>query len=315
MKPMHALIIALLLVGPTIATAADDCYLFSYFRGNGEDGLHLAWSRDGLEWQPLNDDKPLTSPSVGGKLMRDPSIVHGPDGMFHMIWSTGWWDLGFGYAASKDLIHWSQHRFIPVNEKVPGAKNTWAPDLFFDAAARQFVIVYSTTIPGKFPETDQGGDHNHRPYWITTKDFASFSAPTLAFDPGYNSIDGTLVAMNGGLTLIYKDERPGHKRLNAVTASAFGKPWSPPGEPILERDWIEGPTVLKVGKVWRLYFDCYREGHFGAADSEDGIHWKDITDQLRMPRGVRHGTAFAVSPEILDRLLELKAAPTASKRP
>ena len=26
------------------------CYLFSYFKGNGEDGLHLAYSNDGLKW-------------------------------------------------------------------------------------------------------------------------------------------------------------------------------------------------------------------------------------------------------------------------
>jgi len=31
--------------------------LFSYFRGNGEDGLHLAASKDGLNWNALNNDE------------------------------------------------------------------------------------------------------------------------------------------------------------------------------------------------------------------------------------------------------------------
>jgi hypothetical protein len=88
------------------------CYLFSYFRNNGEDGLHFASSTDGLKWESLNDDKSFTSPTAGGKLMRDPSIVQGPDGVFHMVWSSGWWDLGFGYASSRDLIHWSEHRCL-----------------------------------------------------------------------------------------------------------------------------------------------------------------------------------------------------------
>ncbi len=100
------------------AAPGEGCFVFSYFKGNGADGLHLAWSRDALHWEPLNDDQPLTSPSVGGKLMRDPSIVRGPDGVFHMVWSTGWWDLGFGYASSKDLMHWSEQRFVPVNKEV-----------------------------------------------------------------------------------------------------------------------------------------------------------------------------------------------------
>lgn len=292
------------------ASADEGYYLFSYFKGNGEDGLHLAASRDGLKWDSLNGDKPLTSPTVGGKLMRDPSLVLGPDGFFHMVWTTGWWDLGIGYAKSKDLIHWNEHRSIPVNEDVPGAKNSWAPDLFYEAASQQYVILFSTTVPGRFPETDKDGDHNHRMYWITTKDFASFSKPTIAFNPGYNSIDGTIVAMNGGLTLIYKDERLGHKQLHATTSPAFGKPWSPAGPPILKRDWIEGPTVLKVGDVYRLYFDCYKEGHYGAAESTDGVHWTDITDRVSIPRGVRHGTAFEVSADLFNGLQKLSGKST-----
>lgn len=309
-----ALILSMLTVASQSAFADPEpeqgCYLFSYFRNNGEDGLHFASSSDGLKWESLNDDKSFTSPTVGGKLMSDPSIVQGPDGVFHMVWSSGWWDLGFGYASSRDLIHWSEHRLIPVNQDVAGAKNTWAPDLFFDQVNEQFVILFATTIPGRFPETDNGGDHNHRMYWVKTKDFVTFSKPELAFDPGYNCIDATLVKMNDGITMIFKDERPGHKRLHVTTAAGIGKPWSAPGEPILKRDWVEGPTALKVGPVWRLYFDCYKDGHYGAAESRDGKSWTDITDKLQMPKGMRHGTAFSVSPEIYAPLLKYKTTAT-----
>lgn len=60
----------------SLAAAADDALLFSFFRGNGEDGLYLAESEDGLLWTPLNSDRPLVRPEVGeSKLMRDPSIL------------------------------------------------------------------------------------------------------------------------------------------------------------------------------------------------------------------------------------------------
>jgi hypothetical protein len=107
--------------------------------------------------------------------------------------------------------------------------------------------------------------------------------------------------MNGGLTLIYKDERPGQKVLCSATTPGLGQPWSP-GKRILDRDWIEGPSVLKVNGVWRLYFDCYTKGHYGAAESEDGVTWRDITDQVKFPQEARHGTAFRVPPDILESL-------------
>ena len=93
--------------------ASGRCYLLSYFTRNGEDGLHLAASDDGIRWTVPRDTSYL-KPEVGGKLMRDPSIVQGPDGTFHMVWTTGRWVKNIGYAQSKDLIHWSKQKKIFV---------------------------------------------------------------------------------------------------------------------------------------------------------------------------------------------------------
>ena len=35
----------------------DEIYMFSYFINNGEDGLHLAFSTDGMKWQALKNNK------------------------------------------------------------------------------------------------------------------------------------------------------------------------------------------------------------------------------------------------------------------
>ena len=107
-------------------------YLFSYFTDNGQDGLHLAYSLDGLEWKALGDGKSYLAPTIGGKLMRDPCVLRGADGLFHMVWTTGWWDKGIGYASSKDLVTWSEQKFIPVMEHEPTAKNCWAPEVVYD---------------------------------------------------------------------------------------------------------------------------------------------------------------------------------------
>ena len=106
----------------------DEIYMFSYFINNGEDGLHLAFSTDGMKWQSLKNNESFLTPEVGeDKLMRDPCIIHGADGKFYMVWTVSWKEKGIGYASSDDLIHWSEQKFLPVMEHEPTARNCWAP--------------------------------------------------------------------------------------------------------------------------------------------------------------------------------------------
>ncbi|HVK02594.1 MAG TPA: hypothetical protein VM490_03920, partial [Armatimonadaceae bacterium] len=108
-------------------------YLFSYFVGNGEDGLHLAWSADGYRWEPLNGGRSYLTPTVGeSKLMRDPHLLRAPDGTFHLVWTTAWEGRTIGYASSKDLVNWSPQKAIPVMAHEPEARNCWAPETAYD---------------------------------------------------------------------------------------------------------------------------------------------------------------------------------------
>ena len=130
------------------AVQAEEAYLFSYFsdrefggRSGESAGLHLAYSYDGLKWTALNDDKPLLVPEVGkDRLMRDPSICRGPDGTFHMVWTSSWHDRIIGYASSKDLVHWSEQRAIPVMADEPTARNCWAPEVTYSPEEGLFYI-------------------------------------------------------------------------------------------------------------------------------------------------------------------------------
>jgi beta-xylosidase len=169
-----------ILIGVLLATISvqaqtgNDVFLFSYFKGNGEDGLHLAYSEDGLRWQALHHDSSFLTPTVGkDKLMRDPCIVQSPDGTFHMVWTVSWNEKGLGYAHSKDLVHWSEQQYIPVMEHEKDARNCWAPEIFYDEAGKQFMIYWATTISGRFPETQSSKEnsYNHRMYYVTTNEF------------------------------------------------------------------------------------------------------------------------------------------------
>lgn len=297
-----------------ISAGAAEYFIFTSFRGNGEDGLHLALSTNGYHWRALKGDRPFLKPeNIGYGLMRDPCLAPGPDGTFHMVWTSGWTtdkEPVIGYATSKDLIHWAPQRAIRLMENEPTVRNLWAPEIFYDRPTARWLVFWSSTIPGRFAQTDQTGDsgYNHRVYAVTTKDFETFTPPKLFFDPGFNVIDATLLAAEGKFYLIFKDERkhPLKKNLRYATADKPEGPFGPPSEPFTG-DWVEGPSAIKMQNEYLVYFDHYIEpNYYGAVRSKDLKHWEDCSKEMSFPPGHRHGTVVRVAESVARGLLEMK---------
>ncbi|MDP4291795.1 MAG: glycoside hydrolase family 43 protein [Bacteroidota bacterium] len=281
-------------------------YLFCYFKNNGENGLHLAYSHDGLSWTPLHGDSSYLTPEVGNdKLMRDPCIIRGGDGLFHMVWTVSWKEKGIGLATSKDLIHWSKQEYIPVMEHEATAQNCWAPEIFYDKPTKEYMIYWATTIPGRFPKTDSLGDYNHRIYYVTTKDFKSFSKTKLLYDQGFNVIDATIQKQGKQYVMFLKDEtkKPVQKNLRVAFSNTLTEGYGKPSAPITGNYWAEGPTAIQINHEWIVYFDKYTQHKYGAVSSADLEHWTDISDKVHFPAGTRHGTVLAITNEELAKLL------------
>lgn len=288
---------------------SDSAFLFTYFKNNGEDGLHIAYSQDGLEWNSLNNDQSILEPQVGmDKLMRDPCMIQGPDGTYHMVWTVSWGEKGIGYASTKDLIHWSQQKYIPVMDHEASALNCWAPEVIYDDRKKRYMIYWSTTIPGKFPETDISGDknYNHRMYYTLTKDFQTFTPTKLLYDDGFNVIDGVIVPVDKGYKMIVKDETkyPEAKKNLRVTSSKRINKGYGSASPAFSTSWVEGPTVLKLGNEWLVYYDEYTRHKMGAMKTADWKTWTDISDQISFPEGLRHGTVLTIPQSLLNQLME-----------
>ncbi|HEY6827006.1 MAG TPA: glycoside hydrolase family 3 N-terminal domain-containing protein [Gemmatimonadaceae bacterium] len=319
---------------PTAQPDADSSvYLFSYFTRNGDDGLHLAYSEDGIKWLPLNGARSFLRPAITGQgvgwmewnttaaLMRDPCVLRGPDGVFHLVWTISWTDKAIGVAHSRDLIHWSPQKRVPVMEHEPTALNTWAPELFYDDESRQYLIFWATSIPGRFPASDSlaqktpRGRADHRLYYVTTRDFETFSPTRLLYDGGFSAIDGTIKKSGDTYYLVMKDEtfypKPVRSLRVASSKHATG-PYGPASAPFTEED-TEGPSILRTGDWWRVYYDRYTRGRYGAVRTRDFVHWERVTDSLDAPRGIRHGSAFLAPRSVLAGLLamdSLKRSPT-----
>jgi len=104
--------------------------------------------------------------------------------------------------------------------------------------------------------------------------------------------------------MVVKNEtnNPPAKYLFLTFAKLLEGPWTEPGPRISANDWAEGPSPIRIGEAWYIYFDKYQKRRYGVIRSTDLKNWEDLTDRLVFPEGARHGTAFRAPRAIVDRL-------------
>ena len=170
-KIKNKLFIILWLLSLGFAVQAQDFYVSTSFHEPATDGLRFIYSRDAVHWDSIPGT--FLAPKVGKqKVMRDPSIIRTPDGVFHLVWTSSWrGDRGFGYAESRDLMHWSEPKFIEVMDD-PTTVNVWAPEFFWDEDRQQAMVVWASCVPSQhFALGIEDEKNNHRLYYSVTKDF------------------------------------------------------------------------------------------------------------------------------------------------
>ncbi|WP_197525536.1 alpha-L-fucosidase [Pseudobythopirellula maris] len=275
--------------------ASQDLYLFTSFEEPADAGLRFLWSEDGLSWQRIPGA--FLKPHVGdGKLMRDPSLVRGPDNTFHLVWTTAWrGDRGFGHASSKDMVHWAPQQFVPVMEHEPTAVNVWAPEVFYDEPGERYIIAWATTLPGEYPDGQEDADNNHRMYYTTTQDWESFTPAELFCEPGFSVIDAVIVDLRdepqakAPYALVLKDNTRPVRALKVAWGDSPTGPWRDVTEP-LTAHLTEGPTVTKADDHYVIYYDAYGDKKYGALATKDFVSFEDWTDRVDVPEGHKHGT-------------------------
>ena len=302
MKRLFLLLLTTLLLSIS-NSLAKDIYVSTSFHEPANEGLRFIYSYDGITWDSIQGT--FLRPMVGvQKLMRDPSIVKGPDGTFHLVWTSSWrGDRGFGYSSSKDLIHWTSQRFIETGMDTTTV-NTWAPELFYDDVKRQYLIIWASCVPGRFPDGQEEHKNNHRLYYMTTKDFRTFSKTQLFYEPGFSAIDATLVKRgNNDYVMVVKDNtRPMRNIKVAFAKSPYGL-WSAASEPFTEQ-FTEGPSTAKVGDWYYIYYDSYRHKIYGAHRTKDFKTFQDQTGSVKFPVGHKHGTVFMADEKLVEGLVK-----------
>ncbi len=286
-----------------MASCNNRMYLFTSFHEPANGGLRMLYSKDGYRWKDF--DTVFLKPMVGKeKIMRDPSMIQGPDGTFHLVWTTEWkGNNGFGYASSKDLIHWSEEQYIPIMKTEPDAVNVWAPELFYDQPQNRFVIVWASCIPGRFEKGQEDEKNNHRLYYTTTPDFKSFTDAKLLLDPGFSSIDAVIVKKaEQDYVLVFKDNTRPERDIKVAFSNTVLGPYTQVSASFTDK-FCEGPAVAKVKNGWLVYFDAYREKKFGAVWTNDFKNFKKADSLVAVPQAHKHGTILRVEKRLIKKLL------------
>jgi len=287
--------------------AENEYFISTSFHEPANKGLRYIYSADGIHW----DSIPGTwlKPAVGKEqVMRDPSMSRTPDGIFHLVWTSSWkGDLGFGYANSKDLIHWSKQQMILVMKTEPTTVNVWAPEIYYDDEKNEFIITWASCVPNRFKNGVEAVDNNHRLYYITTKDFKTISKTKLLYNPGFSAIDATIVkrAVND-YVLVFKDNTRPNRNLKVAFSKSPTGPFSAASKTFTQ-SYVEGPTVDKIGNKYLIYFDEYKKFTFGAVETKDFIHFSNVSKKISIPKGHKHGTIFKAPASFIDNLKKMSA--------
>jgi len=295
-------------------------YLFAYFKGEGsEDGeqVYFALSRgnDPLHWQELNGGRPILASRLGERGVRDPYLVRSPRGdCFYLvatdlkIYGNGDWSRAVTDGSrsimvwkSEDLVRWSDQAMVEIAP--PEAGCAWAPEVFYDEVEGVYNVFWASMLGG---EADSGNqDSYHRMMVASTKDFNTFSKPSVYMDYGYSVIDTTMIDDRGTIYRISK----GHNVMQEAGASFHAPNYTLINgnveQPFLVRG--EGPIIFKSNteEKWYCFVDEYGlRGYVPLETTDLGSGEWSLPMKYRLPDSPRHGSVIPVTAAEYERLLE-----------
>ncbi len=192
-------------------------------------------------------------------------------------------------------------------DSVASTQNLWAPELFYDDVKGQYMVVYASCVPDAgFDVGIEEEKNNHRLYYVTTKDFTTFSDPKLFYEPGFSCIDATLVKRGPeDYVMVVKDNTRPNRNIKVAFAKDAEGPYTAASEPFTE-SFTEGPSVAKVGDEYYIYYDTYRKFIYSAHKTSDFKTFTDVTDSISVPSGHKHGTIFRAPRSVVEKLIEAR---------
>ncbi|GFF63736.1 hypothetical protein IFM60648_01025 [Aspergillus lentulus] len=300
-------------------------YLDFYWKTEDE-SVYLALSNNSnpLDFRPINGGKPVVSPTLGTKAVRDVSIVEGVGRDKGKYWLIGTdldidstnWDKATRTGSraifiweSRDLIHWTNERLVTVEDATAGM--VWAPDAIWDPKAGKYLVHWASRFYA-------ANDPNHTGNPTTTdiiryahtSDFKTFTKPKTYIDHKTSTIIDLSILRVDDNTFVrfYVSGKVSGPMVEVSRNGLFGN-WVTPSGTIQDSTHFEGPYPfwdnVQPGKA---YLVCDKVG------SVTGLSpWvsTDVTSGTFTPASggnlgaLRHGSVLSVTKQQYDALAAL----------
>lgn len=302
-------------------------YLFVHFKEkytpDGEQ-VYFGLSKDGFNWEQVNDGNPVLESKLGEKGVRDFTITRKRDNTFVILATDlslannfdtkyrGSWNFvnreGSKFLSkweSEDLVNWSEQELVKVVDENYGC--AWAPDIIYDEEAKDYMVHWSSRYPAD-------SDNFMAIFYAKTTDFRNFTAPTKLCDKADTGIiDSNIVYENGYYyRFIKSDFNPAHiilERGKSLTGSYERMPAFDTEMNKLEEGQYEAPTCYRLPDgSWCLMLDFYgcekaKQGYvpFVAKDISTGEFIRS-DKAFSFPYGFKHGTVLVITDEEYERI-------------
>lgn len=310
-----------------------EAYLMTHFVFIEQDADHeqvyMSVSKDGINWEFLNNRKCVLKSTIGEKGVRDPFCVRKADGsgyvilatnlsIYHRIQNTDdinkvWYNSRNHYPdntmpashdiiiwESDDLINWSEARAVTVGPENTGT--AWAPKCIYDKKKNAYMIFFACT-------REENDYSDIQIYSCYTKDFKEFTPAKIWIDnsaSGEGALDVSVVEEKGRYYRIYKSTT-----IVEETAEELDGKWERIETNIHSLcNKHEGPAPYKSNEtgLWYVLLDCLHKETFGyellkTADLASGVFEKE---KVNFPDGIiyRHGSVMPITPDEYNRLKE-----------
>lgn len=281
--------------------------------------LSLSEGDNPLAWRRLNQGEPILESRGGTGGVRDPNIVRGLNGVFHIVatdlrvWrpaGPNWWE--FRHQGSRDLviwdstdlISWSEPRYITVAPE--GAGMAWAPKAVYDPLSGDYLVFFSAGLATSGPqlhESEMQAETGPSQIMVTrTRDFVAFTPAETYLEQLGGVIDMSVLVTDTSVHRFAKhdDAAPGslhvfHQRGSAFFAHDFVTVAHDIGQEIAPN--VEGPLAFRDNDEsrWYLWVDQYARSPQGyeaytTTDIEAG-DWRRVQN-FSLPENTKHGTVL-----------------------